>query len=98
MKTVLTALVILTAPAAVMAYGPSAPAKTATEAAATTTWKGTLTGVTTQNKALIEAAIKKIAGVEKVTLTDAGAAEITGKSFTEAQVASSLPTGVSIKK
>lgn len=96
MKTVLTALVILTAPVAVMAYGPSAPAKT--EAPASTTWKGTLTGVTTQNKALIEAAIKKIAGVEKATVTDAGAVEITGKSFTEAQVASALPTGVSIKK
>lgn len=109
MKTILTALIALSVPAMVLASAPNAhkttttttthTEKTTAPAAAATTWNGELAGVTTANQEMVKAAIAKIPGVESVTI-DAmtGKTSISGKNFTPAQVASALPTGISLKK
>jgi len=103
MKTILSALIVLSAPAMLLANTPKAhtPASGVANAEkavnAATTWTGELSGVTTANQEMVKTAIAKIPGVKSVSIDAAtGKTSISGESFTPAQVASALPTGVTI--
>ncbi len=96
MKMMITAIALMASPALVLASTPTA--STPKVETASTTWNGQLTGVTAENQNMIKDAIAKIPGVEKVVVETTGKTTITGKSFTEAQVAAALPTGITVKK